>query len=210
MYARGAARIVTARRRSEMMSNQHDPNHSALNPYAPSPLVAGLLRSSRTEARRIPTLGLMAATLAGVVLSGAAFGMILAGMISLAEPANLLEFPILLPLGVIVGGVIAVLSGIPTVLVLLCLSAPIVPLSKGWLSHHARHYASVCGFFAGGSPIILVDSGNPYSWLIAVVPGSFGALGTRLFVRWIVADSRRRPVPNAGRTLVEQSGNIVT
>ncbi len=39
--------------------------------------------------------------------------MIVAGFVSLAEPANLLEFPMLLPLGIIVGGVIAGISGTP-------------------------------------------------------------------------------------------------
>ena len=187
------------------MSNQPDPN-----PYAPSPSVGELLRSGRSDRRRIPTVGLLAATLAGIILSGAAFGMIVAGFVSIAEPANLLEFPMLLPLGIIVGGVIAGISGAPTVVVSLCLSAPLVPLSKGWLSHQAQHYASICGFFSGSSPVILIDFSDFYSWLLAVVPGTFGALGTRFFVRWIFGSWKRRTTSDVNHTLVEQSGNIVT
>ena len=192
------------------MTHQDDPNPYAPNPYDPNPVVGELFRSGQSDSRRIPTLGLLAATLAGVVLSGAAFGMILAGFIALAEPANLFEFPVLLPLGIIVGGVIAAISGTPTVLVTLCLSAPIVPLSKGWLSHQAHHYASICGFFSGSSPVILIDHGDLSSWMLALVPGIFGALGARFFVGWIFRSWLSGTAGDVDHTLVEQSGNIVT
>lgn len=188
----------------------HAPDPHAPNPYAPSPVAGELPRFGQLSLLRIPTLGLLAATLAGIVLSGAAFGMILAGFIALAEPANLLEFPVLLPLGIIVGGVIAAISGMPTALVTLCLSAPIVPLSKGWLSHQARHYASICGFFSGSLPVVLIDHSDLTSWLSALVPGIFGALGTRFFVRWIIGNWRGRTAVDVDHSLVEQSENIVT
>jgi len=161
------------------------------------------------EPRRSPTIGVMAATYGGIVLSGATFGLILASVVSLGiislGTSSAQEMIMLLPLGILVGGVLAAISGIPTVLVLLCLSSPRIPLSKGWWPRQAGKFAAICGFVSGSVPIVLTDMVDPQAWLISIVPGVFGGLGTMLFVRWIF----RRPAPGRSgdhsRTLVEGS-----
>ena len=165
------------------MSNQPQPN-----PYAPSRLDGEPFPAA--DSPHLPTIGLLAATFGGIVLSGATFGMILAGILSLAEPTNLLEVVMLLPVGIFAGAVIAGISGTPTVLATFCLAAPLIPFSKGWLSHQARNFAVICGFLSGSSPLILIEYSDPWSWLMAVIPGAFGALGTMFFVRWILRATR--------------------
>ncbi len=185
------------------MSNQPQPN-----PYAPIRLDGEPFPAAGFP--HLPTIGLLAATFGGIVLSGATFGLILAGILSLAKPTDVLEVVMLLPVGIFAGAVIAGISGIPTVLAAFCLAAPLIPFSKGWLPHQARNFAVICGFLSGSSPVILIDVRDPWSWLIAVIPGAFGALGTMFFVRWILRATNRSSAGKVDRTLVEGSGNNVT
>lgn len=199
------ARIVAGWRWSETMTNQLDPN-----PYAPTRLVGEPLPRRESDASPQPTVGVMAATFGGIVLSGAGFGMILGGIIAISEPSNITELVMLLPLGMVVGAVIAGLSGTATVIVLVCLSAPLVPLAVGWRLRQIRYFAGICGFLSGNLPVVLLDVRDPYSWLASLLPGVFGAAGTTLFVRWIFGAGQREIPNHGGRTLEQQSRNNVS
>ena len=181
-------------------------NHQqGLNPYAPSELRDSAPAPFTQDSGRVPTLGVLAVTWGGIVLSGASFGMMMGGFIALLEPASLTEVMLLLPLGLFVGGVIAAISSIPVVLISLCLAAPLVPLAKGWRPRQARRFSTICGFVSGGAPIVLVNFRDPTSWFAALIPGIFGAVGASLFTRWMLGAANRQPGKRTDHTLVEDS-----
>jgi hypothetical protein len=159
--------------------------------------------------KQVPTLHILLATQGGIIFSGAAFGMILAGMMAVATTSQLAEVVVLLPFGLVTGAVVAAISGVPTLIVVTCLSSPLVHLSKGWYRYQAFRFAAIGGFVSGVLPVILIDARDPYSWLACLVPGVFGAVGTLLFVRWILGASRGDDAIAPNRTLVEASGENV-
>ncbi len=178
------------------------------NPYAPTKWVSRPLTADRPQVDQVPTLHMLLATQAGIVLSGAAFGMILGGIMAVAT-SQFAEVLILLPVGLVIGAIMAAISGVPTLMVMTCLSSPLVHLSKGWYRHQAFRFAAICGFVSGVLPVILIDARDPYSWLACLVPGVFGAVGTLLFVRWILGASRANDAIAPNPTLVEASGENV-
>lgn len=178
------------------------------NPYAPTESACRPLPVEGARFTQVPTLHMLLATQGGVVLSGAAFGMILGGILAVATK-QLAEVVLLVPLGLITGAIVAAISGVPTLIVLTCLSAPLVHLSKGWFRYQAFRFAALCGFVSGILPVILSNVRDPYSWLACLVPGVFGAVGTLLFVRWILGPSRADDAISPNRTLVEASGKNV-
>lgn len=156
-------------------------NPNPLNPYAPSQMVAVRVPADPLLAGRVSILGVVLTTFMGITLSGAAFGLTIAAFIA-----------------------------VPVVLVILCLSAPLIPFSKGWLPHQARNFSAICGLLSGSSPFIAADPGNPFVWLAATIPGLFGGLGTMLFLRLIRRARSRFTVDVPVSTLAEQSANNVT
>ena len=185
----------------------NEPNQT--NPYAPTEWGSRPLLADRARFNQVPTLRMLFATLSGIILSGAAFGMILGGTMAIATTSELAEFVVLLPLGLVAGAIMAAISGVPTLIVVTCLSSPLVHLSKGWYRHQAFRFAAICGCLSGILPVILIDARDPSSWLGGLVPGIFGAIGTLLFVRWILGTSPGNDASGPDRTLVEGSGKNV-
>jgi hypothetical protein len=179
------------------------------NPYAPTKSASRPLPVEGARLSQVPTLHMMLATQGGIVLSGAAFGMILGGIVAVANASQVAEVVILLPIGLVTGAIMAAISGVPTLIVVTCLSSPLVHLSRGWYRYQAFRFAPICGFVSGILPVILIDARDPYSWLACLVPGVFGAVGTSLFVRWILGPSRADDAISPNRTLVEASGENV-
>lgn len=186
-------------------------NHQqGVNPYAPSELRDPAAVRLADDLERVPTLGVLAVSWGGIVLSGAFFGMMMGGFIALSEPASLTDVMLLLPLGLFVGGVIAAISGIPSLLISLCLAAPLVPLSKGWRPHQARIFSAICGFVSGYAPVVLVGFWDLSAWFAALVPGIFGTVGASLFTRWMLGAASRASWRRTDHTLVEDSIDNVT
>ena len=149
-------------------------NHQqGLNPYAPSELRDSAPAPFAEDSGRVPTLGVLAVTWGGIVLSGASFGVMMGGFIALLGPGSQTDVMLLVPLGLFVGGVIAAISSIPTVLTSLCLAAPLVPLAKGWRPRQARRFSTICGFVSGVAPVMLVAIRDPSAWIGVALRSAF-------------------------------------
>ncbi len=165
------------------------------NPYAPTALPGSRPPVQQAvDTKRASTWGIMVVTWGGIIVSGAIFGTLLGFLPIVFAAEELPEIMFLVPAGMIVGGVLAAISGIPAVIVVTCLSAPLVSLSKGWTRAQARRFAAVCGFLGGSLPLLLTDVTDPYTALLACLPGLFGAVGTVLFMRWIYGPARHNDV----------------
>jgi len=180
------------------MSNQREPN-----PYAASRCGWEPRRATGQARKRVSTIALLPATIGGIVLSGSAFGLMVAVLNGLTNGTSISSPILLLFSGIALGAVISACAGIPVVIVAVCLSAPLINLSKGWLPEQASRYAMICGFFSGGSPLFLAALEHPASLLVGMIPGGFGAIGTWLFVRWAFRASRQVAPSDPPRTLAE-------
>lgn len=180
------------------MSNPCEPN-----PYSASRCSGEPRRATKWRRNKVPTIALLPATFGGIVLSGSAFGLILAALTGLTSGNSSSSPLLLLSSGIALGVMISACVGIPVIIVAVCLSAPLVNLAKGWRPEQAIRYAMICGFFSGGSPLFIAALEHPASLLVGMIPGGFGAIGTWLFVRWVFSASRQITSTDPPRTLAE-------
>ena len=164
-----------------------------VNPYAAGSTLDNALVSAPSQLPlRLDTARIIFTTYGSVIVSGALFGVLAAGLIALSVWDSTPEMAILPAMGLVAGAVIAAIFGLPTVLLVFCLSAPLVRPSRGWLVHQARWYAAICGACSGFFSMATFGSFE-FGWMLfSTIPATFGCVGTSILVHWTCRP--RKPV----------------
>lgn len=193
------------------------------NPYAPSGLTESVsfarIEDDSDQAQRLEgTPRVVLLTLVSVICSGALFGLSLGLFISIlgglqgAGVNSLIGIAALAVGGVIYGAIIAAVFGLPTVVVIMCLSAPVVPLSRGWRPRQMHVFAALCGLISGFMPIAIFSEFELAGLATSLVPAGFGAVGTWILVRLLSRSPRPPKVPTVSNldTLADSTQRNVT
>lgn len=216
MRTRLSHRIVASEGHIEIMDIMVETSH--VNPYAPSRHCSDPPLESPASLSRFGTVRVVLGTIAGVVISGSVFGAIAATFIGLVD-LRILELAALIPIGMLMGAMVAGFFSLPITFVVFCLCLFRVSPSQGWNLHETRWFAGFCGFFSGLLSFAIVFGPSIVSLVIGMVPAAFGCLGTILVSNWIVRPRRgttlvtsQSPIgpTTATRTLADRSQQNVT
>jgi hypothetical protein len=176
-----------------------------VNPYAPSSHAADpALAELAAVGGRVSSTSLCLWTMAACTVAGGLFG--LATLIFLvgsslifdtdrANMAPLVDIMMFAGYGIVVGGFLAFVSSVPSVMLVFLGGMPWRSADHRWDSKAIGRFAAVSGLLAGFLPLPAASGMDPSAVMFAVLPAIFGCFAARLLIIPLARKARERPEP---------------
>lgn len=175
------------------------------NPYAPTSQTADpALAELPTIGGTVSSTSLCFWTMGVCSVAGGLFGLAIVAVIfagSLisndggANGAPLIDLVMFAGYGIIVGGILALVSSVPSVMLVFVLSMPWRKTDYHWAPRAIGRFAALSGLLAGFLPFTLLSRLDPSVVLFSILPAIFGCFAARLLIIPLARKARQRPEP---------------
>lgn len=162
------------------------------NPYAPTSSLAPAADAgfSGPVPRRVSTLTVCLSTIGACTVAGSLFGLTMFcvlvawALVVDGTPSgeSIWDFGLYVTMITIAGALLALISSVPTVLMVWFFGLPFRPHDHVWRRRGIGRFALMCGLIAGFLPFTVISSFDPWGSLFSLLPALFGALVTRLLM----------------------------
>ena len=176
-----------------------------MNPYAPSSHAADPALAERPAiGGRVSSTSLCLWTMGACTVAGGLFGLatliflVASSLLVDADRANMgprVDILMFAGYGIVVGGVLAFVSSIPSVMLVFVGGMPWRKADHHWDCKAIGRFAAISGLLAGFLPLAVASRLDPSVAAFALLPAIFGCIAARLLIIPLARKARQRPEP---------------